>query len=237
MLLLISRLVDHGYRTLGEKAAHYDQEYFSKPGQTGIQDDGYADYESIPESEFAWRLQLLDLFHVGKGRLLDVGCATGKFVALVEKAGWHAEGIGISLDNASSDSTPALLGEVSGAVTVIRNERNMGFARACNQGAAAARGDYLVFLNNDTEPQEGWLEALLSRAAEDRIGAVGSRLLLPDRKIQHAGVVIPDTASQTAGACPVSHLLPHARRLRIGLQGPGCPGCYCSVRAGPQQRV
>jgi hypothetical protein len=44
----------------------------------------------------------------------------------------------VIVDNASSDSTPALLGELSGAVTVIRNERNMGFTRACNQGAAAA---------------------------------------------------------------------------------------------------
>ncbi|HHV61683.1 MAG TPA: glycosyltransferase [Firmicutes bacterium] len=96
----------------------------------------------------------------------------------------------IIVDNASTDATPDILAGLEGDVTIVRNERNLGFACACNQGAKLARGDYLVFLNNDTEPQPGWLEALLARALEERVGVVGAKLLFPDGRIQHVGVAI-----------------------------------------------
>ena len=63
------------------------------------------------------------------------------------------------------------------------------FARLCNGGAAAAAGDHLLFLNNDTEALEsGWLDRMLALAAGPTVGAVGATLLYPDRTIQHAGV-------------------------------------------------
>lgn len=98
----------------------------------------------------------------------------------------------IVVDNASSDETPHVLRDLAQrhpALRVIRNEHNLLFARACNQGAAAARGDVLVFLNNDTEPKSGWLEAGLRALEDDKgIGAVGGRLLYPDGTLQHAGI-------------------------------------------------
>lgn len=101
----------------------------------------------------------------------------------------------IVVDNASTDETQALLASVSGALQVIRNERNLGFARACNQGARAARGEHLLFLNNDTAPLPGWLEAMLAELAPD-VGVVGSKLLYPQTElVQHAGMamVVEDT--------------------------------------------
>lgn len=95
----------------------------------------------------------------------------------------------VLVDNASTDETPQLLAGLAGDVTVIRNEENLGFATACNQGARAASSDRLVFLNNDTEPWAGWLPPLL-HSLSDEVVAVGSLLLFPDGTVQHAGVVM-----------------------------------------------
>ena len=95
----------------------------------------------------------------------------------------------ILVDNHSTDGTPAFLAGLSGDVTVITNDENLGFAKACNQGARAAKGEYLVFLNNDTIPQTGWLSALVDEVqAHSDVAVVGSKLLYEDGTIQHAGV-------------------------------------------------
>jgi GT2 family glycosyltransferase/Tfp pilus assembly protein PilF len=97
----------------------------------------------------------------------------------------------IVVDNGSTDGTREYLNnmEAAGGVRVIANPTNLGFAKASNQGAQAARGDYLVFLNNDTIVQPGWLEELIACSRKyDKIGAVGAKLLFPDDTVQHAGV-------------------------------------------------
>lgn len=95
----------------------------------------------------------------------------------------------IIVDNASTDGTRDSLRQLSEVCTVILNDTNLGFAKACNQGARAARGKYLVFLNNDTEPQPGWLEAMVKVVESDSsVAIVGSKLLFPDGTIQHGGV-------------------------------------------------
>jgi GT2 family glycosyltransferase len=94
----------------------------------------------------------------------------------------------IVVDNASADETPELLSHFGSFVRVIRNDENRGFVDACNQGAAVARGRYLVFLNNDTVVLPGWLTALVETAERDETaGAVGSLFLYPDGRIQEAG--------------------------------------------------
>lgn len=97
----------------------------------------------------------------------------------------------IVVDNASSDDTQAFLASYARKSKIIRNENNLGFAKACNQGAKAARGKYILFLNNDTIAQKNWLHEMLKTIeADPSIGVVGSKLLFPDGTIQHAGVVI-----------------------------------------------
>ena len=97
----------------------------------------------------------------------------------------------IVVDDASTDSTPEVLSGYGDAIEVVRLPSNAGYASACNEGALAAGGDLLVFLNNDTEPREGWVEALISHAAEHTSAAVvGAKLVYPTGAVQHAGVVI-----------------------------------------------
>ena len=68
--------------------------------------------------------------------------------------------------------------------------RPFNFSAACNRGAAAARGELLLFLNNDIEVVDpSWLDELVRWAELPEIGIVGAKLLYPDRTIQHAGVV------------------------------------------------
>jgi GT2 family glycosyltransferase/radical SAM superfamily enzyme YgiQ (UPF0313 family)/tetratricopeptide (TPR) repeat protein len=95
----------------------------------------------------------------------------------------------IIVDNNSTDGTAEFLAALGGDVQVIRNAENYGFAVACNQGAKAARGEFLLFLNNDTIPTEGWLNALVDEVERHPdVAVVGSKLLYEDGTIQHAGV-------------------------------------------------
>jgi GT2 family glycosyltransferase/glycosyltransferase involved in cell wall biosynthesis len=97
----------------------------------------------------------------------------------------------IVADDASTDATATMLAEYGDKIKVVTHKANGGFAQSCNDGAAIARGNYLVFLNNDTVPQPGWLEALVRYAdAHPQAAVVGAKLLYPNNTIQHAGVVI-----------------------------------------------
>lgn len=100
----------------------------------------------------------------------------------------------IVVDDASTDGTQAMLARRAKwdkRVRVIRNRRNIGFLRSCNRAGNAAKGNMLVFLNNDALPRPGWLAALL-RTFRDRqdAGAVGGKLLYRDGRLQEAGGVV-----------------------------------------------
>jgi GT2 family glycosyltransferase len=97
----------------------------------------------------------------------------------------------IVADDASTDDTSAVLKTYGNRIRVVSHASNSGFAASCNDAAAIATGEYLVFLNNDTVPLEGWLEALVRYAdAHPEAAAVGCKLLFPDGTVQHAGFVI-----------------------------------------------
>lgn len=124
----------------------------------------------------------------------------------------------IVVDDASEDSTAALLASYGEAIRTVRLERNEGFAAAANRGAALADGEAIVFLNNDTEPQPGWLEALADHAEANPAAAViGARLLYPTGAVQHAGVAIGQDGyphNLYAGFPPDHPVVARPRRLQ-----------------------
>ena len=97
----------------------------------------------------------------------------------------------IVVDNGSTDGTHDYLRDLSSKnsrVKYLQNETNVGFVEACNIGAKSAQGKYILLLNNDTQVNENWLEALIDFAERTpNCGAVGSKLIYPDGRLQEAG--------------------------------------------------
>jgi O-antigen biosynthesis protein len=101
----------------------------------------------------------------------------------------------IVIDDASTDDTQKVLGDISG-IKIVTNSENLGFIRSCNRGAAEAKGEFICFLNNDTKVFPNWMESLLEVIKNDpTVGAVGSKLIYPDGRLQEAGGIIWQDAS------------------------------------------
>jgi|GEM_PF-538373 len=97
----------------------------------------------------------------------------------------------ILVDNGSSDATVNMARAEGPRLRVVRNEENTGFGPACNQGAALARGEYVLFLNNDTIVLPGWLEPLVAALDEEpALAAVQPKLLYPDGRLNDAGGLV-----------------------------------------------
>jgi GT2 family glycosyltransferase len=141
----------------------------------------------------------------------------------------------VVVDDASPDATPQMLVSYGDRIRVLTHVANAGFSISCNDGAATARGEYLVFLNNDTVPQPGWLEALVQYAdSHPRAAVVGCKLLFPDDTVQHAGVVICQDSWPTHiyAGFPADHpAVNKSRRFQVVTAG-------CAlVRRGPFQEL
>jgi GT2 family glycosyltransferase len=96
----------------------------------------------------------------------------------------------ILADDCSTDETKNI-SQIIKNVVHIRTETNLRFVRNCNYAARFAKGQYLFFLNNDTQIQPDCLESLLALIEKDeRIGITGSKLIYPDGMIQEAGSII-----------------------------------------------
>jgi len=74
---------------------------------------------------------------------------------------------------------------------VIPFNKRFNYAEINNFAVGQAKGDYIVFLNNDIEViSSNWLEEMLGYAQQSRVGAVGTKLLFPNKTVQHGGVIL-----------------------------------------------
>ena len=127
------------------------------------------------------------------------------------------------VDNDSRDETSEMLSRVRG-LQVIRNDCNLHFLRAANQGAEAARGKHLLFLNNDSEIQVGALASAVGVLDQNPdVGAVGGKIILNNGLLQEAGsYLLPNgfSAQFGRGQSPFSSEFMHRRDV------PYCSGAF-----------
>lgn len=104
-------------------------------------------------------------------------------------------------------------------VKVLRVDEPFNYSRLNNLAARQAAGEHLLLLNNDTEAlADEWLSAMLEHSQRPEVGAVGAKLLYPDGRVQHAGVVMG--IGEVAG---------HAHRMAPD-GSPGYYGCAAMIR-------
>jgi O-antigen biosynthesis protein len=102
----------------------------------------------------------------------------------------------IVVNNGSSDSTRDIIDRYASesGIVPLHLPQNLGFAGGNNQGIRRARGEWIIMLNDDTEVHADWVLKLMETArAHPKAGILGTLLLYPDGRVQHAGgAVLPD---------------------------------------------
>lgn len=99
----------------------------------------------------------------------------------------------VVVDNGSvDDKVKALYRKVAGSrVRILDASIPFNFSRLVNMGAAVSKGDIILLLNNDIEVLDGdWMHEMVSHAVHEGVGAVGAKLLYPDGRAQHNGVIV-----------------------------------------------
>jgi GT2 family glycosyltransferase len=116
----------------------------------------------------------------------------------------------IVVDNASTDGSQASIASAYPAVEVIQNTKNLGFARAVNQGLRAARGQFAVVLNPDVILLPSAMPRLLQfMATHPKVGVAGPRLLDPDGAVQGSARRDPSIWTGLFGrSAPLTRLFP-----------------------------
>ncbi|MDE3064198.1 MAG: glycosyltransferase family 2 protein [Acidobacteriota bacterium] len=102
----------------------------------------------------------------------------------------------VVIDNGSREpSTARYFARLGDRVRVLRDDRPFNYSALHNAAVPQVGGEVLVLLNDDTEVLDGvWLEAMVAQLLQPGVGAVGAKLVYPDGRIQHAGVVLGPNA-------------------------------------------
>ena len=106
----------------------------------------------------------------------------------------------IVVDNSSTDESVSLVDRDFPCVILIRNDQNLGFARANNQGLAVGSGRYFMLLNSDTIVLPGAIDILIEAAdSNPKLGVIGPKLLNMDGSLQESWASFPSFFSELTG--------------------------------------
>lgn len=126
----------------------------------------------------------------------------------------------IAVDNNSSDETAKIVEELYPQVKLIQNKKNLGYAKANNQGIEEAKGEYILLLNPDTQVLEDALSLMYEFMEENPdVGALGPRLLNPDKSVQASCREFPAFSTLIWEFLGLGRLFPRSRvfgRWRMG---------------------
>jgi len=116
----------------------------------------------------------------------------------------------IVVDNGSSDGTDGMVGKEFSWVSLVRNEKNMGFAASANAGFRRSTGDFVLFLNSDTIVIEGELPKMLRyMAMNPGVGICGPQLVYGDMRLQRSSAAIPSLLSEIVPRSLLERVFPH----------------------------
>ena len=144
--------------------------------------------------------------------------------SILEKSTYDNFEIVVVENNSKEEKTFAYYRQIeeNDKITVVTYEpkpdEGFNYSKVNNFGVSFSKGEYVLFLNNDTEViTVNWLEEMLMYAQRADVACVGAKLYYPNKTIQHAGVVLGLGAHRTAGH---SHYMQH--RENLGYMGRLC---------------
>ncbi|WP_186755419.1 glycosyltransferase [Echinicola salinicaeni] len=133
----------------------------------------------------------------------------------------------IVIDDCSQDDTEEFFKRNVKGIRYIRNKDNQGFLQNCNLASQIAKGDFLYFLNNDTQVRKAWLNPLIEEFNNEEVGCVGSKLIYAHGLLQEAGGMIFRDAS---GANYGRNDLPDRPRYNYIREVDYCSGASLMIR-------
>ena len=104
----------------------------------------------------------------------------------------------IVVDNNSTDGSLSKIRQIDLPLFVIRNKKNLGFAKACNQGAKESNSDYLLFLNPDTQLYKTSISSpleFMQDPVNNKIGIIGVKIIDDNGVISRNCARFPTTYS------------------------------------------